>query len=62
MPTAMLPIEEVYLLNTQCSEISPYVYKLQRVRIAHRGHLLLWAPGPVPFWTCTLFNVVISHS
>ena len=35
---------------------------LQRVRLANRGHLLLRAPGPVPFWTCICSNVVIIFS
>ena len=30
---------------------------LQRVRLANRGRLLLWTPGPVPFWACICSNV-----
>ena len=30
---------------------------LQRVRLANRGRLLLWTPGPVPFGTCICSNV-----
>ena len=30
---------------------------LQRVRLANRGRLLLWKPGPVPFGTCICTNV-----
>ena len=31
---------------------------LQRVRLANRGRLLLWAPpSPVPFWTCIWCNI-----
>ena len=30
---------------------------LQRVRLANRGRLLLWTPGPVPFGTCIYSNV-----
>ena len=28
---------------------------LQRVRHANRGRLLLWTPGPVPFWGLHVF-------
>ena len=30
---------------------------LQRVRLANRGRLLLWTPGPVPFGICICSNV-----
>ena len=30
---------------------------LQRVRLANRGCLLLWTPGPIPFGTCICSNV-----
>ena len=30
---------------------------LQRVRLANRGRLLLWTPGPVPLGTCICSNV-----
>ena len=30
---------------------------LQRVRLANRGRLPLWTPGPVPFGTCICSNV-----
>ena len=31
--------------------------RLQRMRLANRGRLLLWTPGPIPFWTCICSNV-----
>ena len=35
---------------------------LQRVRLANRGLLLFWTPGPVPFWTCICSNVETNLS
>ena len=32
-------------------------FPLQRMRLAIRGRLLLWTPGPVPFGTCICSNV-----
>ena len=53
----LLPTWTLLPILTLLPNLGGFHRTLQRVRVANRGRLLLWTPGPVPFGTCICSNV-----